>query len=453
MLTRKAPWLLTTMLMIVFFAANAWSVNGMRVNVKNSKRLHLIIGKSLTLDFDSPVERASTGDPTIADINILSPTEIHVVGKKIGITNLTIWQENETHTYDVEVAHDVSRLKRRLHDILPKEKEIKIYASPNSITLSGNVSSARKASEAVALTESFIPAGTKVVNLLNVNGVHQVMLKVKVAEVSKLARERLGINFTWSQLGDFVFGLSGANTLLSSLVGPAFSITSGDTTIEGLLGVLKENNLIKILAEPTLLAISGQKAEFLAGGEFAVPIKGKDGEVTIEYRKFGIQLDFTPVVLDENRISIRVEPTISELDWSLGTTSAGTSVPGLKIRQVSTTVELKDGQTFAIAGLLKNSTFENISKIPGLGDLPILGALFKSKEFQKEETELLILVTPYLARPLPPNQPLPTDYYVEPDDAEFFIWGIFGKSMETNGKNPIVLKGELDGEFGLMVVQ
>ena len=379
---------------------------------------------------------------------------------------MTIWKNDKVfRVYDIEVTYDILRLKQKLHDILPDEEDIRVFETKGSIVLSGTVSSAEKLSEVLALTKAFIPEGNKLVNLLKVSGVHQVMLEVRVAEMSKNVMDKMGINFSWANAaGEFgislLAGLSsivaGDDASLSAgTVGLAvspdasgvFRFNSGSDQWTGIIDILKENGLIKILAEPNLIAISGQTASFLAGGEFPVPVPSEDG-IAIEYKDFGIKLGFTPIVLSEKKIQIKVAPEVSEIDWSAGITIAGASVPGITTRNASTTVELADGQSFAIAGLLKENSSESISKFPVLGDIPILGALFKSKYFQKNETELVIIVTPHLVKPLDmARQTLPTDYYIEPDDAEFYFWGIFGKSHEK----VLYENVRLDGEFGHIV--
>jgi pilus assembly protein CpaC len=209
---------------------------------------------------------------------------------------------------------------------------------------------------------------------------------------------------------------------------------------------LKEDGLVKVLAEPNLITLSGQSANFLAGGEFPVPVPQGLGTVAIEYKSFGVGLVFLPTVLSKDRINIQVSPEVSDLDFTNAVEFQGFVVPGLRTRRVTTTIELGDGQSFAIAGLLRENMRSISSKIPLLGDIPILGALFQSKRFQKEESELIIIVTPHLVKPLDiENQPLPTDYYVEPDDLEFYLFGM----LEGRAKNSTTsMSGELDGEFG-----
>jgi pilus assembly protein CpaC len=235
--------------------------------------------------------------------------------------------------------------------------------------------------------------------------------------------------------------------LVSPAVTAILRFNAGGLDWTGFIDALKEDGLVKILAEPTLIALSGQTANFLAGGEFPVPVPQGLGTVAIDYKAFGVGLSFTPNVLSKDKISMKVSPEVSELDFSTAIRFSGFVVPGLSTRRASTTIELGDGQSFAIAGLLRDAVRETISKYPILGEIPILGALFKSSSFQKSETELVIIVTPHLVKPLDlAKQPLPTDYYIEPNDAEFYLLGLLeGKeSRQPSGvQNPA-----LEGEFG-----
>jgi pilus assembly protein CpaC len=344
--------------------------------------------------------------------------------------------------------------------ILPAEKELRIAAANDSLTLSGKVTNAAALGQAVALAKAYAPEG-KVTNLVDVGGVHQVMLEVRVAEMSRSITKRLGINLAYTKGSDFGVSMLGglaqvvkptdavifSNPLgftYSPAVTSLFRFDTGQATWTGFVDALQEDGLVKVLAEPNLVTLSGQTATFLAGGEFPIPVPQGDGDITIDYKQFGVGLNFTPVVLSKDKISIKVAPEVSDLDFSVAVRLEGFVVPGLRVRRTSTTVELGDGQSFAIAGLLRETVRSVVSKFPLLGDIPIIGALFQSKAFQKEETELIIIVTPHLVKPLDmAKQTLPTDFYVEPNDAEFYLLG----RMEGSG-SPKVKKGSMDGDFG-----
>lgn len=489
MLMPKRFWINGTVaiglaVILLVFSARAWAADDVQQDITKPQRLELVVDKAFVLPIPEPVResekvRVTIASPEIADFLFIPamgkgvrPKYVYIKGKKPGMTNMTLWiGERVVAVYDLEVTYGVLRLKENLHEILPEEKDIRIFATHDSIVLSGTVSSTENLSEVLALTQA-MTTEQKIVNLMQVTGVHQVMLEVTIAEVSRSVVKSYGINFNWvNDQGEFFIGVIGALASwrdsdlnagggsdtggLFSPKGPvgantasanaAFRFNAPYGQVTGIVDFLKGNGLIKILAEPNLIALSGQTASFLAGGEFPIPQVDRFGNTGVTYKAFGIELAFTPTVLNEDRISIKVMPSVSELDFSISTNIAGANVPGLSTRNASTIVELGDGQSFAIAGLLKENAREAVQKYPILGDLPVLGALFSSKTFQTQETELIILVTPHLVKPLDiANQSLPTDYYIYPDDAEFYLWGILGKSQ---GNIPAD-NGGLDGEFG-----
>jgi pilus assembly protein CpaC len=426
--------------------------------IREAKEIRILVGKSVILKNPARVTRVSLANPAIADFVLISPHEIYITGRAVGNTNMTLWQDKAGYqVYELEVELDVSRLKQKLHEILPGEKALRVTASNNSITLSGRVSNAVNLSEIMALARAYAPEG-KVNNLVEVGGVQQVMLEVRVAEMQRSLIRRLGINFNYlTQSGNFgisqLAGLTSLGTLSSTFeqtVSPAvnamFRFDAGGATWTTFIDALKGDGLLKILAEPTLIALSGEEAFFLAGGEFPVPVPQGLGTVAIEYKNFGVGLKFTPTVLSDGKINIKVAPEVSEIDFTTSVKIAGFVAPGLSVRKAQTVVELADGQSFAIAGLLKDSVRDTVEKFPLLGDIPIIGALFRSRHFQKSETELIIIVTPHLVKPLDrAKQSLPTDYYVEPDDTEVYLLGLM-EGRDKTGAGGIT--GELDGEFG-----
>jgi pilus assembly protein CpaC len=408
-------------------------------------------GKSLVIDAPILLKRVSLADPEIADALVISPRQLYLTGKAVGTTNLTLWEENGRvfAMYDLVVSLDLSRLKEQFHEILPRE-DIRVTATHDVITLFGNISSTAKLAQALDVAHAFAPK--KVVNLLQVAGVHQVMLEVRVAEISRSVTKRLGFNFT-VQSGGTAFGVSQVNRLttfddfvteIGAAINALFRIQTGAITLTSFIDALKEHGLVKILAKPTLVTLSGQEAHFLAGGEFPVPVPQRENTVTIEFKTFGVGLSFTPTVLSDQQISLRVAPEVSELDFANAVSFSGFVVPALTTRRASTVIELADGQSFAIAGLLDESVRESISKFPLLGDLPILGALFRSVSFQKSETELVILVTPHLVKPVNlAQQPLPTDAFSEPNNVELLLLG----KLEGSASQGEAAR-KLDGEFG-----
>ncbi|MGD9975786.1 MAG: type II and III secretion system protein family protein [Desulfatirhabdiaceae bacterium] len=416
------------------------------------QKLSLTAGKAILLTSTSPVSRISEPNPDIAKVLLLSPKEIYITPTNVGLTNLLIWHNSQVSVYDLEVGFDISRFKQRLNEVLPDERDLRIISTHDSITLSGRISSSNSLDQALAVAQSFAPEG-KVRNMVEVAGVHQVMLEVRVAEVSKSDMKRLGFNFQFINGTEFVVSMLGGlttldaegKTFLSSNVNSMFRFGDNDSSWTGFIDALKEDGVIKVLAEPTLITMSGQNASFLAGGEFPVPVPDDDG-IAIEYKSYGVGLNFMPTVLSPDRINLRVTPEVSELDWSNALTYQGFVVPGLAVRRATTSVELGDGKSFAIAGLLKSNSAENVSKFPILGDLPILGMLFRSSAYQNKETELVIVVTPRLVKPSHVSkQPLPTDNYIDPGFTDL----AFPELNYTSKKEGVVsTRGSLDGDFG-----
>jgi pilus assembly protein CpaC len=442
--------------MLLLFPASTKAGNTLLQDTIDAEKIELVSGKSIVLRSVAPVSRVSIAAPEVADFLLLSANEIYITGKTAGTTNLTLWQNKKlVAIYDLEVVYDLSRIKQQINEILPEEKALQIIATNDSITLAGRISNAVNLSQVLALTRAYAPKG-KVNNLVEVGGVHQVMLEVRVAEMGKVTTKRLGINFAAVKGNEFAVSLLGGLADFSATTGEVlgfsdavtslFRFDTGDITWTALIDALREDGLVKILARPTLITLSGQSANFLAGGEFPVPVPQGLGTVGIEYKPFGVGLIFTPTVLSKDKISIQVTPEVSELDFSTAVQIEGFVTPGITTRRASTTVELADGQSFAIAGLLRETILADVAKFPILGDIPVLGALFQSKSFQKRETELVIIVTPHLVKPLDlASVSLPTDYYVEPSELEFYLLGEIEGSEENR---PLASRGILDGEFG-----
>ena len=408
------------------------------VEQRDIPKLELTSGKSRILDLPVAIKRASLANPEVADTVVLSPTQLYLTGKTTGITNLTLWNESGKMMgmYDVVVAPDLSRLKEDLHKTLPEEKGILVTSSHDHIALSGTASSANSISRTLSIAEAYAPK--KIINSMQVGGVQQVMLEVRVAEMSRQLIRRLGINFAMVAPSSFGISLLGQLTSLGSVgatqgisqsLSGIFGFNAGSTSWTGFVDALKEEDLLKVLAKPNLVALNGQEAAFLAGGEFPIPVPQAFGLVTIQFKKFGVGLVFTPNILDSKHISLTVSPEVSQLDFSNALKTQGFTVPAISTRRATTTIELADGQSFAIGGLMQDNVIESVKKFPYLGELPIIGALFRSSSFQKNETELIIIVTPHLVKPLDMTAlTLPTDYYVEPNDFEFYMLGFSEKS-------------------------
>jgi len=340
----------------------------------------------------------------------------------------------------VTTMMDAASLQTKLQQIMPNEKGIKVSTAADSLVLSGTVTDAVKADRAMALAEAYgsKDKDKKVINMLQVAAPQQVMLEVKMAEVSKNILDKLGASFGASRAnGGVAYAIASGFLSLTSAdplsPGGLLTITKGNTAIK--IDAENKDGIVKILAEPNIIAISGQEGSFLAGGKIFIPVPqnntgGGASVLTLEERDFGVGLKFTPTVLEEGMINLRVAPEVSELNQG-GTTVGGSVFPSFTVRRVSTTVQLRDGQSFAIAGLIKNNVTENIRRFPILGEIPIIGALFRSSSFQEDKTELLFVVTPRLVKPLPPDFALPTDHFTPPSKTEFFLNGkLEGKPAE-----------------------
>ncbi len=392
-------------------------------------RLEVTIGKSQVVELKEPFSRVSVTNPAIADVFVVTPNQILVSGKAVGTTSLVVFYPRKTVFFDLLVQTDLALLRERLKHVAPKD-EIDVQAAQDALILTGTSTSEQVMAGAVEVATVFAPKG-KVISLLSVTDVkpQQVLLQVHVAEATREALKELG--FSVRALGDtlqggatpgnaFFPGLGslgavaarglsdyavGKNTPDFAFPGSNFFLSSGARDYAGLVRALAEKNLFRTLAKPNLITQSGKEAKFLSGGEFPYPVAQDNNRVTIEYKEFGVGLLFTPVVVDGDTVNLRLRPEVSSLDFSQGLVSAGFSIPVIRKNQAATNVSLKDGETFAIAGLINNEVRQAVAKIPLLGDIPILGALFRSTRFQNNETELLFLVTVKLVKPEPVGSP------------------------------------------------
>jgi pilus assembly protein CpaC len=404
-------------------------------------------GKSKVMDSKDVVQRVSVTDPKIADIVVVSVHQIIINGKRVGTTNFIIWNENGTHhVFNLWITPDVEQARKRLDDLMPGHR-VDVEADRDKLILSGEVGDLETMEQVLAVVRPHAP---EVVNLLKVKSPQQVQLLVRIALVSRPALREAGISFTAARqtqdFGGFSAPGSGVTALetgtttgiippgpVTAPVSPAFSLAvqladlalNKQASVAAFLSLLESQGFAKTLAEPTLVALSGHTASFLSGGEFPVAIVTED-EVSIEFKPFGVKLDFTPTVLGDETIWLRVAPEVSEVSFDLGTTTGLLTVPGLLAQRAETTIKLKDNQTFVIAGLLQDKIESQVQKIPVLGDIPLLGALFRQVRHTRTETELLIAVTPRLVKPLGPEEivPLPGDDAIyDPSNFELFILG------------------------------
>ena len=425
---------------------SSFAVAGGPTGIHNEIKL-IPIFKSRNIVLARALHRISIGNPEIADIKLLPNNQLYILGKRLGSTNIMAWDTKDRliDVIDIEVTHDLNGLKRRLHQFLPQQK-LAVQTSQGQLVISGETSSLKKMNTAVELAQGFSDAATvgkyksSVLNMMSIGGGHQVMLEVVIAEIQRDVARQFDVDF-------FIFNNS--SKLSGGIASGEFSSSTGlDVTLDNrgffaqyansnllmnfAFDIAKQNGLAKVLAEPTLTALSGQQAEFLSGGEFPIPVPSDDG-TTIKFRDFGVGVKFVPTVLDSGQINLNLNVMVSELSnansiilnaQNNGTSSNALLVPSIVKRTTATTVELADGQTIAISGLISDSLRENVDQIPGLGDIPILGQLFKSQSFRSGQTELVILVTPRLVRPFNKKDiSLPTDGFVTPSDVEFYLLG------------------------------
>lgn len=411
------------------------------------QRLSLESGKGSLIRLPRPAASVFVANPDIADVQIKSPRLIYVLGGQPGETTLYALDERERTLYaaTVGVTRNLARLKRVFAELMPTAA-ITPRSVEGMLVLTGRVQSPSDAAMVERYAKS-VTGAADVINQVQVIQPSQVNLRVKFAEVSRSILKQLGFN--WNVAGSaasemlvgFATGLTpvlpgeeGTVTLFGDLSDPLALRNSGANSFFGrfdgnnfdanaVIDALDSEGFLTVLAEPNLTAISGETAAFLAGGEFPVPLQEENG-LGIEFKQFGVSLAFTPIVLDDGRINIRVEPEVSELSNEGAVSVNGFNIPGLSTRRLQTTVELGSGQSFAIAGLIENSLTQDVSKLPGLGDIPILGALFSSNRFQRNETELLVVVTPYIVRPVAERRlALPTDNLIAPSEAERLLLG------------------------------
>jgi len=429
-----------------------------------SNLLTVPMNRAVVIESDQPFAELSIANPGIADISTLSNKSIYVLGKAPGRTTLTLLgPEGKLITnVDVQVSLDVAEFKERLQEILPNEK-IEVRSANDGIVLSGIVSSITSLDKALDLAERYAPQ--KVSNLMGVGGTQQVMLQVRFAEmqrsVTKNLSASLGIHTTGTG-GTNIEGSSGSNKNGATSIGGGggavtqktgaigVGVTMGGVQLGVLLEALESKGLVRTLSEPNLTALSGQEAKFLAGGEYPIPVSTTDG-IVIEYKPFGVELSFTPRVVSGDIINLALKASVSSIDSTITVQNGSFSVNAFKRRETSTTVEMHDGDSFAVAGLLQDNFRDLNGQVPWLGDVPILGALFRSAEYQRDQSELVIIVTPHLVSPTNGEAlALPTDRVRPPSEAQLFLLGKTG----TNGtKTPAgeVAKQDYSTPYGYVM--
>jgi pilus assembly protein CpaC len=436
-----------------------------------SSALNVPMNRAVVVESDVPFTELSIANPSIADISSLSDRTIYVLGKEPGRTTLTLLGGDGRLITNVEVhvTPDIAEFKERLEQILPGEN-IEVRTANDGIVLSGTVSSIARLDRALELANRYAPE--RVSNLMSVGGTQQVMLRVRFAEMQRSVSKSLSssLSLGGSTLGGDLglalgTGTTVGNTARSGALGGAtpadndnvgaflFGFNAGGVEVGILLEALENRGVVRTLAEPNLTALSGQEASFLAGGEYPVPISQDGSAITVEYRPFGISLSFTPRVIDGDIINLELHASVSSLDPTNGFSQNGFSIDAFRTRETSTTVEMRDGESFAIAGLLSDDFVDLSGQVPWAGDIPVLGALFRSAEYSRQQTELVIIVTPHLVTPTRGEAlALPTDRLRPPTERDLFLFGrVAAEDAPQTGGAGEVARQDFSGSYGYVL--
>lgn len=432
-------FLATLALLGTFFLAMGPLTAASKVTAASGTPLVVAVGKGQLVHLDHPAASVFIADPDIADVQVKSPSLVYVFGKSGGETSLFAVSENDQvlANITIRVQYDVARVQQAIHQLVPRSA-ISVNSVDDSLVLEGTVYSAAEGDDIRRVAARFLSDPKQLVNNMKLEAPNQINLRVRVAEVSRNVVKELGFN--WDNLfraGNFAFGLATghATTIARSIVPGSPTLdtannlsggfVAGHQDVNALIDALDKNGLITVLAEPNLTAVSGEPASFLAGGEFPIPVPQGLNQITIDWKKFGVSLNFVATIGANNRINMHVQPEVSQLSNQGAVVIDSIQVPALTVRRAETTVDLASGQSFAIAGLLQNNVNQTISKFPWLGDVPVLGALFSSDTFLRNESELVIIVTPYIVRPVAAANRLaaPTDGYVPSTDGQLLLYG------------------------------
>ncbi len=436
-----------------------------------SARLQVPLNRAIVVESDTPFAELSIANPGIADLSSLSDRTIYVLGKSPGTTTLTLFDAagRLITNVEVQVTPDLSEFKERLRQILPGER-IEVRSANDGVVLSGVVSSVQKLQRALELAERYAP--DRVSNLMSVGGIQQVMLKVRFAEMQRSVSKSLSSSLSLGgALGSDLGVSAGTGTLTSSggstsaLAGslPAsntntgailFGFNAGSTQVGILLEALEQKGVVRFLAEPNLVALSGQEAKFLAGGEYPVPVAQTNDTTTVEFKPFGVELAFIPRVVDKDLINLELKAAVSAIDTTNGITLDGFDIAAFSRRETSTTVEMRDGESFAIAGLLQDDFTDSSAQLPWIGDVPVLGALFRSANYQRSQTELVIIISAHLVTPTRGEAlALPTDRIKPPTEKDLFLHGRTAAGTRTPSKGAAgeVAKQDFTGSYGYVL--
>jgi pilus assembly protein CpaC len=417
-------------------AANADTI---QVSSARATALKIAKGKPKTIRTSTPFYEIVIGDPEIANVNPLTDRSFYILGNELGTTGIALFDENRqlVGTIDVEVTLDTERLASTIRESVPGSN-IKVTTANGRLVLSGSATDAVAAERAQKIAARF-SGEDEVINSVNVTSSQQVQLNVRFVEINREVGQELGAAIAASYVapgGSITFNSfpqSGSQAPAGEIIG---SLLSNGFSIDVAIRALEDRGVARRLAEPNLIARSGERASFLAGGEFPIPIAEEDDKITVTYKKFGVGLDFTPTVLSDGLISLDIEPEVSSIDTSASYRVGNIAIPGFVVRRARTSVDLKSGQSFMIAGLLQSQNDIATQRLPGLGQIPVLGALFSSKAYQRRETDLVIIITPYLVKPIDPSKKpvTPADVTTAASANDYFLGNVEEVNARTAGR-------------------
>lgn len=413
--------------------------NVLKISSSQNTVLKIAKGKPKTIRTSAAFYEIVIGDPEIANVNPLTDRSFYVLGNNLGTTGIALFDENKqlVGSIDVEVTLDTDRLASTIRESVPGAN-ITVNSANGRLILSGEAQDAVAAEKASSIATRF--SGTEdVINSVKISSSQQVQLNVRFVEINRQAGRELGTKISASYMtaaGGISFNSDPAATTSSPAARLVGALTQGNFSIDVAIKALEDRGIARRLAEPNLIARSGEKASFLAGGEFPIPVAQDDKKITVEYKRFGVGLEFTPTVLADGLISLDIEPEVSSVDNSASYSVGDISLPGFSVRRARTSVDLKSGQSFMIAGLLQTQNDMNTQRVPGLGQLPVLGALFSSKAYQRRETDLVIIVTPYLVKPIDPSKKTatPMDGNVAANNVDYFLGNVEEPKSGTTGR-------------------
>ena len=438
------------------------------------EQIKIEVSKGTLIRFDKAVDNVFIANPNIADIQVKSPTLAYIFGKKQGQTSIYAISKDDEVVFEGEISvnHNLGNFEAAIKSVMP-DTRIKVETYEGLLILTGHVKNPEQAEEARKMAAEFIGEDSTIINKLNIAAPVQVNLRVRIAEIGRETMKQLGFN--WENIlstsggatigmiqgrnvfdiipNEFTNPVSPMKSFLTEVTGLAGELPIGNLDFNFVIDALEEEGVISVLAEPNLTTLSGEEASFLAGGEYPIPVFQRDG-LSIEYKEFGVALNFTPVVLDSGRINIHLKPEVSQITSSGAIMIEGLNIPALSTRRIETTVELGSGQSFAVAGLIQNNGVHDLTKFPWLADIPVIGALFRSSKFTRSESELVIIITPYIVKPNQDDKMyLPTDNFRYPSDKERYLYGQSYASTPPPTPSPIQPAGgkKLKSAAGFML--